>query len=129
MNRYVKNKIERMLLLYTTTMFYNTFIYFYNSADQANSLSELGIFEWAQLVLRRSILIRTEAEFKELKPCRWNAKNRFQLSADSIAKHWIQFQVEPTRFEMRLKLESRLKFFKFGLRRISLTGHTIVYHS
>ena len=28
-------------------------------------------------------IILPEAEFKELKPRRWSAKNRFQLSADS----------------------------------------------
>ena len=30
-------------------------------------------------------------------------------------KHWIQFQVEPTIVEPRLKFKLRLKFFKFGL--------------
>ena len=29
-------------------------------------------------------------------------------------EHKIQFQVEPTKFEPRLKLETRPKFFKFG---------------
>jgi len=31
-------------------------------------------------------------------------------------KQWIQFLVEPTIFEPRLKFKPRLKFFKFGLR-------------
>ena len=36
-------------------------------------------------------------------------QKKIQLSAGSILKYWIQFQVEPTLFE------PRLKFFKFGL--------------
>ena len=57
-----------------------------------------------------------EAEFKEFKPRRWTAKNRIQLSAGWNLEHLLQFQVEPTMFEPRLKFETRLKIFKFGLR-------------
>ena len=49
------------------------------------------------------------SEFNDFEPRLKSAKNQFQF------KSWIQFSVEPTIFESRLKFYPRLKVFKFGL--------------
>ena len=55
------------------------------------------------------------SEFNEFKPRLKSPQNRFQLSAGLNLENLIQFEVEPTIFESRLKFKQRLKIFKFGL--------------
>ena len=65
-------------------------------------------------VTQCTVILPAEAEFKEFKPCRWTAKNRFQLSAGSNLETLNTISSETNhvwRFEPRLKLEKWLIFF------------------
>ena len=44
-------------------------------------------------------------------------------------KHWIQFYLEPNKFEPRLKFKPRLKFFKFGLSSFNLQRLIIIIYN
>jgi len=71
-------------------------------------------FQFTHTHIATNIII-IEAKFKEFKPRHWTAKTGSNWAPAQILKHWIQFHVEPTMFEPRLKFETRLKFFKSGL--------------
>ena len=64
----------------------------------------------ANLLLKQMQFIkRNRPNIENLNPVVEPPKTESNWTPAQISKHWIQFQVEPTMFEPRLKFEKRFK--------------------